>query len=87
MPSVWIPTPLQGYTQGETTVEVKGGNIRELVENLERRYPGIKEVLLQDGLLRQGISVAVDGQIVHKGLLHPLEEGSEVYFVPSISGG
>lgn len=87
MVSVWIPSPMQNYTQGESIVEVCGKNIRELVDNLEQDYPGIKSALVQDGMLRPGVSVAVDGKIIHKGLLEQVSEGSEVHFVPSISGG
>ena len=87
MASVWIPSPIQNYTQGESIVEVCGKNIRELVNNLEQDYPGIKHALVQDGMLRPGVSVAVDGKIVYKGLLQQVSEGSEVHFVPSISGG
>ena len=78
---------MQSYTEGEPIVEASGKNVRELVDNLDMKYPGIKDVLLQDGTLRPGVSVAVDGEIVQKGLLYDLEENSEVYFVPSISGG
>jgi molybdopterin synthase sulfur carrier subunit len=88
MASVWIPSPLQKYTGGERTVVVAGRTVRELIENLEHRYPGVKALIVeQDVLLRRGVAVVVDGNIVAKGLLHPVAPDSEVHFIPAIGGG
>lgn len=87
MPSVWIPAPIRAYTNGQSVVAVEGGNVRQLVENLNHAYPGIKSELMQEGMLRRGVLVAVDGEIVHKGLLQTLCENSEVCFVPAIFSG
>lgn len=88
MATVWIPSPLQSLTGGETTVRANGGNVRELVEDLDRNYPGFKAAIVAEGVLvRPGISVVVDGNVVKKGLLHPVSTESEVFFIPAIGGG
>ena len=88
MATVWIPSPLQPLTGGETTVRADGGNVKELVENLDRSYPGFKAAIVAEGVLvRPGISVVVDGSVVKKGLLHPVGKESEVFFIPAIGGG
>jgi molybdopterin converting factor small subunit len=88
MATVWIPTPLQALTGGETTVQASGGTVRELVEDLDRSYPGFKAAIVEHGtLVRPGISVVVDGSVVKKGLLHPVASESEVFFIPAIGGG
>ncbi|MBI2992829.1 MAG: MoaD/ThiS family protein [Gammaproteobacteria bacterium] len=88
MATVWIPTPLQALTGGEATVRATGGTVKELVEDLDRSYPGFKEAIVGEGVLvRPGISVVVDGSVVKKGLLHPVGAESEVFFIPAIGGG
>jgi len=88
MATVWIPSPLQALTGGEAAVRADGGNVRELVEDLDRAFPGFKAAIVGEGVLvRPGISIVVDGSIVKKGLLHPVGADSEVFFIPAIGGG
>jgi hypothetical protein len=42
MSVVFIPSSLRRYTAGQSKVEVSGGNINEIIEDLERQYPGVK---------------------------------------------
>src|SRR5712664_554552 len=46
--NVRIPTPLRKLTNNEEVVEVKAGNIAEAIAELQSRYPGIKERLVDD---------------------------------------
>jgi molybdopterin converting factor small subunit len=84
---VWIPSLLRDLTQGQETVRVPGGTVRQIIDALERRYPGIKDRLCQGGRLRPGIAVAVDGQVASLGLLQMVGPDSEVHFLPAVSGG
>ncbi len=61
--------------------------MREVVENLDRAWPGIGERLVAGGRLRPNISVAVDGDVSPMGLLEPVSAQSEIHFVAAISGG
>ena len=87
MPVVWIPALLQDLTHGQQQIELPGETVRQVIDNLERRYPGVKERLLEGDRLRPSIAVAVDGEISPMRLRHRLQEGSEVHFLPAISGG
>ena len=87
MAVVYIPAQLAILTGGRSTVEVEGATVRQLVDNLERQWPGIRERLVLDGRLRSNISVAVDGEVSPVGLLEPVSTESEVHFVAAISGG
>lgn len=87
MPTAYIPTLLQGLTGGRATVEVAGSTVGEVIENLDRAWPGIGERLMEAGRLRPNISVAVDGEVSPMGLLEPVGESSEVHFVAAIKGG
>ncbi len=71
-------------------MEVPGATLRALVRNLNERYPGIVESLVnpEDGdRLMPGLAAIVDGEPTNMGLLTPLDEQSEVHFIPAISGG
>jgi sulfur-carrier protein len=84
---VFIPSLLRSLTGGQGQVEVPAGSVRELVDALEERYPGIRERLFENDRLRPTFSVAVDGQVSARRLNQKLEPGSEVHFLPVISGG
>jgi sulfur-carrier protein len=87
MATVWIPPLMRSLTNGQEQVEVEGENVRQIVEGLDARFPGIAERLLDGDRLRPGLSVAVDGVIGNKGLREPVKAESEVHFVPAMSGG
>lgn len=87
MAAVFIPTMLQPLSGGVRQVSIEAKNVRQVVEELERLYPGMKERLVEDGRLRPNISVAVDGDVARMGLLEKVGADSEVHFVPAIGGG
>ena len=90
MPTVWIP-PLwrDKLTGGQETVEVSGGTVREIVAELEARFPGIRERLVdeEEDRIRRNIAVAVDGEVSREGMRRKVPEGAEVHFLPAMSGG
>lgn len=87
MPEVWIPALLQPLSGGKQKVDVPGGTVSQVIDNLEMRFPGMRERLLEGDRLRSSIAVVVDGVISQDKLRHHLEENSEVIFMPAISGG
>ena len=90
MATVFLSIPLRRYTSGESSMEVPGATLRALVRNLNERYPGIAESLVNPedaDRLMPGLAAIVDGEPTNMGLLTPLDEGSEVHFIPAISGG
>ena len=87
MPKVYIPSLLQNLTSGKSQIEVDGATVREVIGNLEKTYPGLQDRLLDKGVLRANISVAVDGEITPLGLLEPVQQNSEIHFVAAIKGG
>jgi molybdopterin converting factor small subunit len=87
MPEVWIPALLLPLSGGRQKVNIPGKTIRQVIDNLELEYPGMRERLLDGDQLRPSISVVVDGVISQDKLRHVLEDDSEVHFMPAISGG
>jgi len=87
MPTVWIPGLLRDLTNGQDALTVPGETVRQVIENLDARYPGIRERLCEQGMLRRNIAVVVDGVTSRQRVRHRLTETSEVHFIPAISGG
>jgi molybdopterin converting factor small subunit len=87
LPIVWIPSQLRELTDGQRTLSIEGETVRQVIANLERKYPGIQNRLCEGEQLRPSISIVVDGYTSTAKLRHQLQESSEVHFVISISGG
>lgn len=89
MPEVWVPPRMQALTGGNRVVQVPGSSVRQVINNLEKEYPGIRSRLCdEEGIdLLPGIAVIVDGETSQLGLLERLEEDSEVHFLPALGGG
>ncbi len=87
MPLVFIPSQLRGLTGGEAQVELPAGSVREVVEALEARFPGIKERLCQGDELAPGLQLSIDHVMSSRGLRAKLSPRSEVHFLPAFGGG
>ena len=87
---VRIPTPLRRITQGERVVDVDGVNLAQALDDLDRRFPGIRAKILDDrGEVLQFVNIFVNEQDIRflSGLDTPLAEGAEVSIVPAMAGG
>jgi molybdopterin synthase sulfur carrier subunit len=87
MATAWIPSLLRQLTGGRETVTVAGSTVRQLIEQLDAMYPGLKPRLSDGDTLRPGLAVVVDGQVATLGLAQPVSQESEVHFLPAIGGG
>ncbi len=90
MVKVRVPTPLLKLTGGKAVVEAKGRSISELIENLDKKYPGMKERLCEkNGEIKRFVNVFVNEEDIRflKGKDTELNEGDEVSFIPAIAGG
>ena len=89
MATVRIPTPLRTLTGGEEQVEIPGATLREVIETLEKKHPGIKDRLLDDKGVRRFVNIYVGDEDVRflDGLETKLTSGTEISIVPAIAGG
>lgn len=88
--SVRIPTPLRSLTGDQALVTASGRTVREILEDLEERFPGIRQRLCDEGgRLRGFVNIYVNQEDVRflKGEETPVAEGDEVSIVPAIAGG
>lgn len=88
--TVKLPTILRKHAGGEARVTAEGSTLREVLEHLERSYPGItKNVLTEDGALHRFINVYLnDEDVRYLGALEtPVSEGDTVSILPAVAGG
>ena len=87
---VRIPTPLRKLTNNEELVEVKAGTIGEAIAELQSRYPGIQERLVDEkGEVRRFVNVYVNEEDIRHltGASTRLSERDVITIVPSVAGG
>lgn len=84
---VYVPSPLASYTQEATTVDATGRTVGELLEDLDRRYPGIRfRIISEQDRIRRHIRIFVNLEEV-RSLAAPLRPSDEVMIVGALSGG
>jgi molybdopterin synthase sulfur carrier subunit len=87
---VRVPTPLRKFTQGADEVSAQGNNIRAIVDDLDKNFPGIKERICDEtGKIRRFVNVYVNGDDIRflQNLETSLKEGDNISIVPAIAGG
>ena len=87
---VRIPTPLRKLTNNEELIEVKAGTVGAAFDELQARYPGIKERLLDDtGAVRKFVNVYVNTEDIRflENQQTAVKDGDEISIIPAIAGG
>ncbi len=88
--TVRIPTPLRSVTKGTADVQAKGDTVDDLIGDLERQFPGLRERLVDEaGELRRFINIYVNQEDIRfmDNRATVLKDGDEVSIVPAIAGG
>ena len=90
MAKVRIPTPLRKLTNNEELVEVNASTVGAVITELQSRYPGIKERLVDEtGAIRRFVNVYVNEEDIRflQNQDTPLKNGDEISIIPAIAGG
>ncbi len=90
MATIRIPTPLRKLTNNEELVEVNASSVGAAIIELQSRYPGIKERLVDDtGAIRRFVNVYVNEEDIRflQNQETPLKNADEVSIIPAIAGG
>jgi molybdopterin synthase sulfur carrier subunit len=87
---VRIPTPLRKLTNEQELVEVAPGTVAAAIKELQERFPGIQERLVDDaGQVRRFVNVYVNEEDIRflQNNDTVLKDGDEVSIIPAIAGG
>lgn len=90
MAKVRIPTPLRKLTNDEELVEVNANSVGAAIVELQTRYPGIKERLVDEtGAIRRFVNVYVNEEDIRflQNQETPLKNTDEISIIPAIAGG
>jgi sulfur-carrier protein len=79
----------QDFTHGQKIVEANGGNVFEIIDDLERKYPGIKEHILdKKGRLQGWVEMFVNADVVYpESASMPVRDGDELELLLIVAGG
>ena len=81
MVKVKIWGSLKNFADGSDYVSVSGSNLKEVIDNISLKYPGLKPQITR------GIYLAIDGKIYKESWFTPINEDSEVVLMPYMQGG
>ncbi|MFL0606821.1 MoaD/ThiS family protein [Cylindrospermopsis raciborskii] len=87
---VLVPTTLQKDTNNQAVVECSGSSVNELLDTLEKTFPGIKGKLRDDkGTPRRFLNLYVNSEDIRflDGTETVLKDGDEISIVPAVAGG
>jgi molybdopterin synthase sulfur carrier subunit len=86
---VRVPTPLRTLTGGKDEVDAKGKTVREVIDDLERNYPGLKERLCDDKGVRRFVNIYQNEEDIRflDSLETAVKDGDSISIVPAIAGG
>jgi molybdopterin converting factor small subunit len=87
MALVFIPSLMRSLTEQKDRVPIEGKTLRQVVENLDQQYPGMKELIVENDRVRPGLALAINGVIATTGLMAAVPDEAEVQILPAIGGG
>jgi molybdopterin converting factor small subunit len=89
MKTVRIPPTLRAETGGERQVTASGATVRELLDDLMTRFPGLRAQLVEDDDIAPFVNVYVEGEDVRTldGMETPVDDGATVILLPAMAGG
>jgi len=86
---VRIPTILRPYTNDQKSVAAEGATLSAVIADLDAKYVGLGERLLENGALRRFINVYINDEDVRflGGLDAPIKDGDSITVLPAVAGG
>ncbi|MBL06538.1 MAG: molybdopterin synthase sulfur carrier subunit [Chloroflexi bacterium] len=89
MAKVKIPTPLRSLTDNKTSVEIDGEKIINILENLDQKFPGVIEKIMENNSLKHFVNIYINGEDIRylDSLNTEVSESDEIAIVPAVAGG
>jgi molybdopterin synthase sulfur carrier subunit len=88
--NIRIPTPLRNLTQDLEVVTAEGSNISEIIDDLHKNFPGLKERICDEkGDVRRFLNIYLNNEDIRfqNGKETPVSDGDELSIIPAIAGG
>ena len=78
---------MRDLTEGKGAIRVPGKTVGQALANLDAIHPGVWDRLCEGKNLKPSFTVVVNGEVSGMGMYEPLQEDSEVHFLPAMEGG
>ena len=84
---VLVPSPLHSYTKGQSEVEGAGRTLEQVLESLEKQFPGIRFRMVDEaGSLRRHMRIYVN-EVCTEDLGTKVTATTLIHIVAALSGG
>jgi molybdopterin converting factor small subunit len=87
---VRVTAVLQKLTGGQKALDASGSNVREVLDDVEARYPGFRAQMYgPDGKLHRFVNVYLNDEDIRYtgGVDTPLKPGDILDILPALAGG
>jgi MoaD family protein len=86
---VKVTATLQKMVGGQRVIEGEGATVGEVIDDLERMHPGIKDMVMVDGQIHRFVNIYLNDEDVRflSQLETPLKEGDVLSILPALAGG
>lgn len=86
---VRIPPPLRSLTAGKDEVQAEGGNVKEIIDHLEKNHPGLRDRLCDEKGVRRFVNIYANEEDIRflENLQTQLKDGDSLSIVPAVAGG
>ncbi len=85
-----IPTPLKKLVENQSTISADGENILEVINDMDRQYPGIKERICDEqDKVRRFVNIYLNGEDIRfmDAEQSKVAPDDEISIIPAIAGG
>jgi len=86
---VHIPTAMRQHADGQAVVEVGAASVREALDSLSAKHPGITARLFDNGQVRRFVNIYLNDEDIRylDNLQTAVKEGDELSIIPAVAGG
>jgi len=90
MPIVHFTAALQRFEPNLKSTEVTGNTVKEVVESIERTFPGLSGYLVEEnGSLRKHVNIFINNSLItdKEHLSDAVNSTDELHVIQALSGG
>ncbi len=87
MVSVSIPSFFSDTTNGAISAEAEGSTVSEVIDSLDKTFPGMRDRICDEDDLKMFIVITVDGRVAAEDLATPVGPNSEMGILFAMGGG
>ena len=87
--AVKVTANMKKLLDGQSSIDASGTTVRDVLEDIERRYPGFKDTVMTEGGLHRFVNIYLNDEDVRfLGQLDtPMKDGDVLSVLPALAGG